>query len=182
MGFRGPARDHAPLPEVRNGGVKIAGQGWIGWAAGWKTKSIGSSMRTRIGANRGRSLRRGKACPGNLFSETMFGRLNRLDVAPWRRSLAGGGLEMLGLAKTGKPLKQVVRKIGPTTPVFQSPGGSASQRRPSLYLLMPQTPSRQAPADPCPVPPDAAGPNQVSSAGEKTSRITVSSLPPRKKR
>ena len=89
---------------------------------------------------------------------------------------------MVGLPKAGSPLKQVVRKIGPTTPVFQSPVGSASQQLPSLYLLRPQAPSPQAPLGPCPGPPDAAGPSQVSSAGEKTSRITVSSLPPRKKR
>ena len=177
MGFRGPARDRAPLPEVRNGAEKTAGQGWIGWAAGWRTNSIGSSMRTRIGANRGRNLRRGKACPGNLFSEKMFGRLNRLAVAPWRPSLAGGDPAMVRFPKT----------IGPTTPAFQSPVGSASPQRPSPQRFSPNrlmlpTPSRQAPVVPCPVPPDAAGPSQVSSAGEKTSRITVSSLPPRKKR
>ena len=171
-GVSGARPGSRTAPKGAQRGEKTAGQAWIGWAAGWRTNLIGSSMRTRIGANHGRSLSRGKACPGNLFN-----RSNRLGVAPWRRSLAGDGLALLGLAKT----------IGPTTPVFQSPVGNASPQSPSpqrfsRQRLMPQIPRRQAPVAPCPVPPDAAGPSQVSSAGEKTSRITVSSLPPRKKR
>ena len=93
MGFRGPARDHARHPGGLKAGEKTAGQGWIGWADGWRTNSIGSLMRRRIGANRGRNL-----LSSNQFQ--VFSGRKPLGVAPWRRSLAGDGLEMVGLSET----------------------------------------------------------------------------------
>jgi hypothetical protein len=50
-------------------------------------------MRRRIGANRGRNL-----LSSNQFQ--VFSGRKPLGVAPWRRSLAGDDLEMVGLSET----------------------------------------------------------------------------------